>query len=251
MKALLRWRPDLTTTDYTASHLGRGLDYDANFANLPMRTFLTGVEGQAIQQLLADVKAAEIVDLACGTGRITRILTTEFGGSRICGVDVSKSMLSEAANSVPGARFTVGDIRNLSEIVPDQSVDLLTSFRFFPNAEPQLRTAAYNAISRAVRGGGHVLINNHRNFWSPSYLLRRARSTSAPGARNRDILRPLELRGFRVVGRRSLGVVPHNDIAPYLLSQRTAEQIENFNRTYLARWHSFGTNTVWLLRKHS
>ena len=77
------------------------------------------------------------------------------------------------ASGCPAARFACVDLRQLLETVPAGSVDLATAFRFFPNADPALRAAGVEAMSAVVRPGGFVLLNNHRNFWSPSYLVRR------------------------------------------------------------------------------
>ena len=124
-------------------------------------------------------------------------------------------MLAVARERVPGVIFVGSDGRELGSVVPDASMDLVTAFRFFPNADPALRRSVTEAIAAVVRPGGHVLFNNHRNFWSSSYLARRLRRASpAPGARNADLVGPFLEQGFTVVARHSLGVLPQSDEQP-------------------------------------
>ena len=151
---------------------------------------------------------------------------------------------------MPSARFLELDLRGLADAVPNGSVDLVTAFRFFPNADAALREDAVTAIDAALRPGGHLVLNNHRNFWSSSYVARRARSGSeAPGSTNAEIVRPFLARGYTIEARRSLGVVPQADDRAYGLSVRTAERIERLNARRFSAHHTAGTNTIWMLRR--
>lgn len=249
MSTILRRQPDAITGDYTVSHQGRGADYDDNFETLPFRALLWEWEQEVLAELVAHARASSALDLACGTGRITEVLVRELPRGEVLAVDVAESMLDRARERVPAARFVRSDVRDLHTVVPDGSIDLVTAFRFFANAEPRLRAAATTAVARAVRPGGFLVLNNHRNFWSPSYLLRRSRSAAAPGAVNQVLLEPLRREGFRVVTRRSLGVLPHTDQQVYVLPPRLAASVERVNTRWLSGAHSLGTDTIWLLRK--
>jgi trans-aconitate methyltransferase len=186
-----------------------------------------------------------------GTGRITELLARELPDSDVLAVDVAESMLDRARQRVPAARFAQSDVRELHTVVPDGAIDLVTAFRFFANADGPLRAAATSAVARALRPGGFLMLNNHRNFWSPSYLLRRSRSAAAPGAVNKALLEPLLRQGFTVVARRSLGLLPHTDRRVYLLPPRLAASVEAINTRWLSGAHSLGTDTIWLLQKAS
>jgi SAM-dependent methyltransferase len=247
---ILRRFPDQILENYTSSHAGRGLDYDENFDRLPFRRLLWELEQTALAQLLMPTAARVVVDLACGTGRIAEVVTRVLPDADVLGVDVAETMLARARTRVPTARFVGADVRRLDEIVPPGSVDLVTAFRFFANADGPLRTEAMKAIAAIVRPGGFLLLNNHRNFWSPSYVVRRARSGTAPGARNRDLLSPLHRLGFQVIGRRSLGITLHADSHAYLLPLSVAATLERTNLRLLSGSHSLGTDTLWLLQRH-
>lgn len=247
--ALARRVPD-QTQNYTESHVGRGADYDDGFASLPVRSLMWEMEQEVLHDLVARTGARSVLDFACGTGRITEVLARELPDADVVGVDVAASMLAVAQTRVPTARFLNADGTDLGALVPDGTVDLVSAFRFFPNADPPLRAAATAAITTAVRPGGFVVLNNHRNFWSSSYVARRLRpGADAPGALNSQVVDPFLERGFTVVERRSLGVLPQSDERMYVGPQRLALRLERRLRR-LARSHTAGTNTIWLLRKH-
>lgn len=247
--AIWRRRPDVTQ-DYSSSHVGRGADYDDSFAELPLRSLMSTMEESAISELVQRTGAGAVLDFACGTGRIAEIVVRARPEVRLVGVDIAESMLAVASTRVPSGEWIQADVSELHAVVADGSFDLATAFRFFPNADPSLRAAAVAALARAVRPGGFVLLNNHRNFWSSSYVARRLTPGSdAPGARNADVLGPLLDRGFTVVARRSLGVTPHSDERAYLLPLSWATRIERLNARFLASRHAAGANTIWLLQK--
>jgi predicted TPR repeat methyltransferase len=248
--SIFRRTPDMETRNYTASHEGRGVDYDERFQQLPMRATMWDMEQSILSHLAVGIGAATVLDLACGTGRISRVLRDTLPAADIIGVDVAESMLSVARERVPDASFIRTDIRTLGKVVPDASVDLVAAFRFFPNADPDLRAVAVRAIASVVRPGGHLIFNNHRNFWSPSYLARRLpRAASAPGASNGSLVAPLVEHGFKVVKHRSLGLLPHSDAAPYIVPERWAIRLERLNADHLSAMHTAGSNTVWLMQK--
>jgi malonyl-CoA O-methyltransferase len=53
------------------------------------------IEEQAVLELLPDVDGADVLDLACGTGRYTRRLV-ERGAARVVGLDLTAAMLARA-----------------------------------------------------------------------------------------------------------------------------------------------------------
>jgi len=82
-------------------------------------------------------------------------------------------MLSVARSKCPTTEFVVADVtKSLPALEP---YDLVTSFRFFGNAEDELRTEVLGALSRFARSGGYLIINNHRNPSCGHVLLGRMR----------------------------------------------------------------------------
>ena len=112
-------------------------------------------------------------------------------------MDVSESMVAEARPKCPRTRFVVHDVTETP--LPIAPVELVTAFRFFGNAEDDLRVSALQAIRRSLAPGGYLVLNDHENPWALQTLLRRL-----VGQRARADLHHWKLRrllpsaGFRV-----------------------------------------------------
>lgn len=151
--------------DYRDIHVDRGGHYDATLAASAFDNYMTLWEEKHVRELLPRVCPNGIdryLDFACGTGRLTRVIADY--AREVVGVDISATMLEAARPKLPRARFVLADLT--SETVELGQFDLVSSFRFFGNAEPALRAAVLRALSPMVRMGGHLLVNNHRNPWA-------------------------------------------------------------------------------------
>jgi SAM-dependent methyltransferase len=164
--------PENEVADYRTSHLDKGLGYDAYLAETPFDSYMDRWEKRHLVRMVGALFPQGIpryLDFACGTGRITRVLAPFARES--CGVDVSASMLEVARTKCLSTRFIRADLTNEE---PDwEPFDLVTSFRFFGNAEYELRTLALGAINSALREGGYLILNNHRNPHSVMEVIRR------------------------------------------------------------------------------
>jgi trans-aconitate 2-methyltransferase len=65
-----------------------------------------------------------IVDLGCGTGRVTELLAQRFPEAQVTGVDASREMLERARAAEGRARYIEGDIAHFT---PTEPLDLLVS----------------------------------------------------------------------------------------------------------------------------
>jgi len=104
-----------------------------------------------------------ILDFACGTGRITEVLE-QFLFKEIIGIDVSDSMLKIAKKKLRKSRLIKSDITNkigLKKLNKYHYFDYITAFRFFLNAEMQLRVNSVNALSKLIKKNGVVVVNVH------------------------------------------------------------------------------------------
>jgi SAM-dependent methyltransferase len=150
------------TDDYRTSHLERGVHYDARLAGEPFDAYMADWEHrhlEAIVRRLFPQKVGRHLDFACGTGRVTATVAP-LSASTV-GVDISPSMLEAARSKVPGAQFQLAD---LTQEDPDLGqFDLITSFRFFGNAQDELREGVMRALVKRLVPGGYLIINSHRN----------------------------------------------------------------------------------------
>lgn len=100
------------------------------------------------------------LDLPVGTGRFVRYLRAHGRTHRIIGVDVAPGMLEEARRacaSDPATSICFGDAFALQ--LPDASVDVLTSLRFFHLFPRQLWPAILAEMHRVLVPGGLLILD--------------------------------------------------------------------------------------------
>ena len=191
--------------EYRDSHIERGASYDATLDASPFDAYMTRWEVRRLGERVRGLYPGGIpryLDFACGTGRIMQALAP-FARESV-GVDVSASMLEQARAKNAGTRFVEADLTR--ERVELGQFDLITSFRFFGNAQDALRREVLNVLARLLRPGGHLIVNNHRNPLSLSALAHRA-----TGGRHGMDLSYYKLRvmlkeqGLRVAGVQPIG----------------------------------------------
>lgn len=150
------------------------------------------------------------LDFACGTGRITRVIENKF--DETIGLDISESMVEQARLKSSNANFIVGDVTRNPEIVNDE-YDFIISFRFFLNAQDELRNSAVSFISKALKREGTFVFNIHLQKSSIQSRLLRAwwflrREQPLPCLSIAHMEEILEAYSLRVVQERHFGVLP-------------------------------------------
>ncbi|HMP75250.1 MAG TPA: ubiquinone/menaquinone biosynthesis methyltransferase [Kiritimatiellia bacterium] len=95
---------------------------------------------------------AQCLDIACGTGDLTRAVARRYSGARVTGLDLTPEMLerARALTAEPRVDFVQGDMHALP--LPDASVDLVTGGYALRNA-PDL-AVALREIGRVLKPGG-------------------------------------------------------------------------------------------------
>ena len=133
---------------------------------------------QKLIQTAAGLDTAEtmeglnVLDLACGTGEISRVLCSL--GATVTGLDFSEDMLAQARSKLEDARWTplLCDAEELRSIA-DGSVDFaITRHLAWTLTNPQ---AAFAEWHRVLKPGGRLLINdgNWQQGLSLRYSLKR------------------------------------------------------------------------------
>lgn len=199
--------------DYRAIHLDKGSRYDANLAESPFDAYMAAWERRHLPHLVRRFYPQgpqHYLDFACGTGRITEQVAQL--AARSTAVDISPTMIQEARKKCPQTTFHLAD---LTQQDPDLGqFDLITSFRFFGNAQDELREGALQAITKRLARGGHLIINSHRNPRALFALLARVTGGSAE---DMDLHLP-KLRGL--VGRHGLDIVALQPIGAWMFRMR-------------------------------
>ena len=161
---------------YRESHKyeGKGDEYEAYYQSKTWQRFLWSREQEIILRILEKYftgRDVHLLDFACGTGRITELLENRVKTST--GVDVSGSMLAIAREKLRRTEIIETDI-TAENILKPRKFNLITAFRFFLNAEPELRFAAIGALAELLDEDGYLVFNNHQNSGSPWIKLRNA-----------------------------------------------------------------------------
>jgi trans-aconitate 2-methyltransferase len=135
--------------------------------------------GRPFLDLLARVGATDprsVVDLGCGPGNLTVLLSERWPEARVVGLDSSPEMIA-AAPSDAGVDFAVGDVRTWA---PDEPVDVLVS-----NAVLQWLPGHLDLLPRLLDGvapGGWLAFQVPGNFHEASHTLRDEIAGRAPYA---------------------------------------------------------------------
>ena len=159
-------------TDYRASHLGKGEDYDRDLSRGDFDEYMTQQESRILREIVSKNypdRIGRYLDFACGTGRVTSQL--EKHADKSFGVDVSDSMVSQARTKCEATKFYVQDIT--AAALGIEQVDLISAFRFFGNAQDDLRVAVLKSLRQLLKDDGVLVFNNHRNPSSIRGVLQR------------------------------------------------------------------------------
>jgi SAM-dependent methyltransferase len=155
--------------DYRDSHTapGKGASYDQNFCDKRYRKYIWSWEQNVLREILkthlSDRDNIDYLDFACGTGRIVGFLENHVSAS--WGVDVSGEMLERARAKVKRTDLVHADLTKNSPL-GNQKFDLITAFRFFLNAQRELREAAMSSLANHLKDGGILVFNSHMNHSS-------------------------------------------------------------------------------------
>jgi SAM-dependent methyltransferase len=104
-------------------------------------------------------RPAEVLELAAGTGRLTRHLHRQLPGARITATDLNDAMVDAGRRSVPEAEWRQADALDLP--FEDASFDAIVcafGVMFFPD-----KVRAFAEMARVVRPEGSVLFE----VWAP------------------------------------------------------------------------------------
>jgi trans-aconitate 2-methyltransferase len=123
------------------------------------------------RDLLAQVRSdgvRKIVDVGCGPGNSTELLTRRYPAAVVIGVDNSPAMLEEARRRLPQVCF---EFANADDWVPDANVDLVfanASYQWVPRHLEQLPR-----VLAALPAGGTVAVQMPDNMSEPTHRLMR------------------------------------------------------------------------------
>jgi ubiquinone/menaquinone biosynthesis C-methylase UbiE len=126
----------------------RAREYDATTYEL----FRDGPEAadlQALERLVEGLPGGRMLDIACGTGWLTRLLR-----GHVVGVDQSEAMLAIARKRAPAARFVQAEIPPLP--FPDDSFDLALAAHIYSHLEGETERREF--VREALRVASRLIV---------------------------------------------------------------------------------------------
>ena len=120
----------------------------------------------------AGVRPAErVLDVACGTGAVTRLLAEQVGpAGKVTGLDITPGMLAAARLAAPSQRIEWLEGSAVKMPLPDGTFDAVVcqqGLQFFPD-----KPAALSEMRRVLRRGGRLALSCWRSVeHTPGYLV--------------------------------------------------------------------------------
>ncbi|MEK7643499.1 MAG: class I SAM-dependent methyltransferase [Patescibacteria group bacterium] len=167
------------------------------------------IEQGILARELASYSTGDALDFACGTGRITVFLEDKV--THVTGVDIASEMIDEARHKTVRAEYIVADL-TVADVFKDRTFNIITAFRFFLNAQSELREAALKVLVPKLHDSQSIFIANvHGNSMSYRFFTkilftlrgRKLNTMSVMSAR-----RLFRAHGLEVVRWYGIGVVP-------------------------------------------
>jgi ubiquinone/menaquinone biosynthesis C-methylase UbiE len=126
----------------------RAPEYDATSHELARSDPATAADAIKLEATIASLPSGRILDVACGTGWLTRLLR-----GRVVGLDQSEAMLRAARRRLPGTVFVRAEVPPLP--FPSDSFDLVFSSHFYGHLD---REAGGEFIAEAKRVAAAVVV---------------------------------------------------------------------------------------------
>ena len=231
--------------NYTTSHFDKGGDYHERFDILPGRKIIWNIEKKILDNFLRIMNQVDHLDFAGGTGRISNYIHHKCKKRYL--IDASEKMITEAKKNLNGVTFINDDFTKIQGF--DEKFDLITAFRFFPNAEPHLRDEAMNFIANHLKKDGYLIFNNHKNFWSIPFIFKRLTFRSNGfGMTHKEIEKILIKYDLKIVEYHSCGLLFEAEKGK-LIPWKFLEKFENifYESLYGSK---LGFNMLYLIKKN-
>lgn len=126
-----------------------------------------GFVDQAIWRLTGLQDGMEVMDLACGSGQITRQMAGVYPGAKVLGVDASEDLLKEAVRlketeAVSNLSFSPGDVYDLSSVARERFDYVYVRLLFQHMDHPRKALAS---IGKTLRKGGILCVVDVDDDW--------------------------------------------------------------------------------------
>ena len=237
-------------SEYSEIHKKRKTSKNYNFRfDSPTLSVMNELERRIIKELSSEFKPNNVLDLACGTGRVTKWLL-EFNSCKISGWDNSQQMMDESHLIGSRVELKLVDLKDIKQDLLKERFDFVTCFRFFANAERDLKLITFAILSEIVQRDGVVILNNHKNRTSSGAFASRIRNSFKNSWQSNKELKDMwRTFGFDCIQSYSLGVTPQDERKFFAL-ENISKRIELWN-FHVSGFHRFGINQIYVLQRRA
>jgi len=235
------------------------LEYEQQYAKNSYGEIVWSIERKQLIDFVTEFRRGksriDYLDFASGTGRIIAALEDHVDSA--VGIEISPAMAEIAQNKLQRARMVCNDITGPHSPI-EAKYDLITAFRFFLNAEPDLKQAAMDSLAKRLRDGSSRLIfNNHGNLWSHKLIMWPFHAIHRAGKGYIERGNYMTLKQARRLADKS-GLVIENVMGSGVLSSKSEWLIpfdmllrieSRLSKTSFAR--CFGVNQMFVARLHN
>ena len=234
--------------EYSNSHLKKeGKEYHKKFYCFEGRSILWELEKKILLDFIEYKKDNSHLDFAAGSGRIAILLREFFKVQYL--LDISSSMLDGKEEKLKNSKIIIEDFRKTNSL-SEKKFDLITAFRFFPNAEPVLRQKAMKFISDHIKDKGYIIFNNHKNFWSIPFLMSRLLFLSDGfGMTHKEIINLLKKNNLKLIEYYSTGLFTSKERSK-IIPWKIIRILENLFFKIFKGKHKFGYNVIYIIGKN-
>ena len=194
-----------------------------------------------IIEILVNRKISNHLDFASGTGRIAQFRKSRTKQStHLKNANHAKKILNPDKSTFIDEDFT--------KINLTKKFDLITAFRFFPNAEIFLRKEAMKFISEHLNDNGLLILNNHYNFWSLPFIFERLTFRSNGfGMSHKEVLELVKTNNLKIYKYKSIGLLTNKE-KKTIIPWNIISKIENFLYKKFSN-HLLGYDVLYLIGK--
>lgn len=156
--------PDYFVQDFHFQTDGYLSDRSARLYDLQVETLFYGAAGamrrQGLRPIAAymhgrDQRGINLLDVACGTGRLLRAIRLAYPAMKLAGLDLSHAYLNEARRHMSGLRPVDFMAANAETIpLPNASQDIVTTVFLFHELPPEVRRRVAAEMARVLKPGG-------------------------------------------------------------------------------------------------
>ena len=215
----------MVKSKYTQFHKKKnlGLEYDEGlYSKDTWSNRIWQIEKEIIKKILKGKEKSKILDFATGTGRVLKFLE-ENNFNHLVGIDSSSEMLKQAKRKLKKKTklfcLDISEKKDFNKIKKER-FDIIIAFRFFLNAEKDLREDILDKLKTILKKDGFLIFNIHKNKKSFIFFIKKLLNGFSKEKINvvsfKEVKKWVSKKGLKIQNCYTYGFIPHKKKIPIL-----------------------------------